>query len=767
MNRVKYSILTIFGIIILAGSIFSTSKPVSAATIQDMKNKFPNGAYWNHVVKSGHRYSNYQDQGSCNNPDGYTWTPCDTHKGNVGVGGHDCNSFQNAMQCCGFAKKLAYDLYGSTHVSWGTTTLANAKIGDVMHYKGAGADATNGHWVMIIGKNGNTLTFGECNVGSNCKISWGRTLDISRVSSYTIYSAPWAASLGGGSSVPSTTITFQDQNINHTWDTNAEVYVKIMNPGKQTVSKVGCYLYDESGTLLKSYSEDCNLSTSYVNYNCNFNNDMKYTLKPGTTYKYVAYAIVNGTEYKDSGRSFKTTGSSDTSAPVISDVSVGIFNGDSYEVRCKVTDNVGVARVQFPTWTVENGQDDIIPDWTTNSKASGTLGEDGYYTYKVNLSEHNNETGIYVTHIYAYDAAGNQSTAVAPDVNIPKYCLYFLNSGIDAVQGKDACILEARITLNDAVEFTSAKMITKVEKDGKTITQEKDLGSFTTKENSYYYFEQLVDRRDFENAEGTYTTTCILVDAEGETTQASVQYDMAQLQNNLYMKATVGDELNLKEASGLTEDGWAYSMNQYYQKDIFCYVSEKSSGTITCNKAGRVYIIWENSVSGEKYLQILDISEKPVSGQEQTQGSAQTGTQTGTQNGGQSQKPGNSGNKTTVSSNVKKGSSGSNAGTSVNNNVRSVVVRPPAKVRGVTLRAKKKALTAGWWYTSGSSGYQVVCSRSRKFTGKKTAYTKNISVKIRGLKRKKTYYVKVRAYVVNNGKRVYGKWSSVKKCRVK
>ncbi len=182
-------------------------------------------------------------------------------------------------------------------------------------------------------------------------------------------------------------------------------------------------------------------------------------------------------------------------------------------------------------------------------------------------------------------------------------------------------------------------------------------------------------------------------------------------------------------------------MNQYYQRDIFCHVSKKSDGVVVCNKAGRVYIIWENSVSGEKYLQILDISEKPVSNQKHIQGSSQTGTQPEVK----SQK----------------------SRTSVNKNMRTVVIKAPAKVRGVTLRGKKKALKASWQYISGSSGYQVICSRSRKFSKKKKIYTKGTSVKIRRLKRKKTYYVKVRAYTVKNGKRVYGKWSKVKKCRVR
>ena len=105
---------------------------------------------------------------------------------------------------------------------------------------------------------------------------------------------------------PELSISFADFNQNAVWETNAEMYTKIMNPGKAVVSSVGCYLYSNNGTLLKSYSEQCGLSTSYINYNCNINNDMKYTLQPGTTYKFVLYSVVNGKEYRDVMRNFTT-----------------------------------------------------------------------------------------------------------------------------------------------------------------------------------------------------------------------------------------------------------------------------------------------------------------------------------------------------------------------------------------------------------------------------------------------------------------------------
>ncbi len=119
----------------------------------------------------------------------------------------------------------------------------------------------------------------------------------------------------GGGTTSDISVSFADFNQNAVSDTNAEVYIKVMNPNKANVTAVGCNLYNSTGTLLKSYTESCNYTTSYVNYNCNFNNDMKYTLSPGTTYRFELFAVVNGKEYKDQVRQFTTTGTIKTPTP--------------------------------------------------------------------------------------------------------------------------------------------------------------------------------------------------------------------------------------------------------------------------------------------------------------------------------------------------------------------------------------------------------------------------------------------------------------------
>ena len=92
----------------------------------------------------------------------------------------------------------------------------------------------------------------------------------------------------------------------------------------------------------------------------------------------------------------------DTTSPIISNVKVTEITDTGYTVTCNVSDNVGVTKVQFPTWTDANGQDDLI--WHNGTISGNTA------TYRVNISNHNNERGCYYnTHIYAFDAAGNQA----------------------------------------------------------------------------------------------------------------------------------------------------------------------------------------------------------------------------------------------------------------------------------------------------------------------------------------------------------------------
>lgn len=147
-------------------------------------------------------------------------------------------------------------------------------------------------------------------------------------------------------------------------------------------------------------------------------------------YSYSVYAVnVGAGNDKIIDFGFLKVPAVDTTSPEISNVQVTNVTTEGYDVSCTVTDDVGVNRVQFPTWTDANGQDDLLSEWSTNPKASGTRNGD-VWTFHVNIADHNNERGTYWTHIYAYDDAGNvQSVASGGVVPEPDPILTFNANG--------------------------------------------------------------------------------------------------------------------------------------------------------------------------------------------------------------------------------------------------------------------------------------------------------------------------------------------------
>jgi ricin B lectin len=72
--------------------------------------------------------------------------------------------------------------------------------------------------------------------------------------------------------------------------------------------------------------------------------------------------------------------------------------------------------VQFPTWTIYGGQDDLDYSWPTSSFCAGTNLGNGTWKYHVSASNHNNEAGQYETDIYIY---GKKHSAFA--IGIPQF----------------------------------------------------------------------------------------------------------------------------------------------------------------------------------------------------------------------------------------------------------------------------------------------------------------------------------------------------------
>jgi Rieske Fe-S protein len=84
-------------------------------------------------------------------------------------------------------------------------------------------------------------------------------------------------------------------------------------------------------------------------------------------------------------------------------------------------------------------------------------------------------------------------------------------------------------------------------------------------------------------------------------------------------------------------------------------------------------------------------------------------------------------------------------------------------------RSRKGSIKVSWAKVSDASGYELQYSTSSKFKGAKTKKISKAKTTytLKKLKSGKIYRVRIRAYKIAEGKKVYGSYSKVRKVRVK
>ena len=93
----------------------------------------------------------------------------------------------------------------------------------------------------------------------------------------------------------------------------------------------------------------------------------------------------------------------------------------------------------------------------------------------------------------------------------------------------------------------------------------------------------------------------------------------------------------------------------------------------------------------------------------------------------------------------------------------------PARVQVRAKALKGKKVKVSLKKTAEAKGYEIVYSTNVNFTKKTTKKisTKNLTKTIKKLKKKKTYYIKARAYKLDGKTKVYGRWSLIRKVTIK
>ena len=133
----------------------------------------------------------------------------------------------------------------------------------------------------------------------------------------------------------------------------------------------------------------------------------------GESGEYITHIYVydaNG-RYALKGENITVSSQAVSQTPAIADVSVTELSSSGYRVTAKISAPAGVKKVQMPTWTSANGQDDLV--WHEATVSGDTA------TFYIPASAHKGESGAYLTHIYLYDNNGTLAPVKGVDVTVP------------------------------------------------------------------------------------------------------------------------------------------------------------------------------------------------------------------------------------------------------------------------------------------------------------------------------------------------------------
>ncbi|HEM6266872.1 TPA: GBS Bsp-like repeat-containing protein [Streptococcus suis] len=148
----------------------------------------------------------------------------------------------------------------------------------------------------------------------------------------------------------------------------------------------------------------------------------KYTVKKSEhkneTGSYISHVYYQGKDGKRTyiGATTATVPVAPTPEKASGKITVSNINASAgtYDVVIsEVKSPVALDKVLVPTWTSNKGQDDII--WHEASRQS-----DGSYKYTVKKSEHKNETGNYISHVYYQGKDGKRTYIGATTATVPE-----------------------------------------------------------------------------------------------------------------------------------------------------------------------------------------------------------------------------------------------------------------------------------------------------------------------------------------------------------
>ena len=224
-----------------------------------------------------------------------------------------------------------------------------------------------------------------------------------------------------------------------------------------------------------------------------------------------------------------------TAEPTITAASVSDVNpsGGTYKVTATIQAPAGLSRVQFPAWTADGGQDDLIENWSNDMKVSGSVTSLGGDTYKavyvVNTADHNREYGVYNTQVYAYDTLGRSAKWECAPVDMGKV------PTITKVEIKNVNYTTGLYTVyvyvDDPAAVARVQFPTWTEKNGQDDLAENwetDTSVSGTRQDGSNFWSYTVKRSDHNGEEGNYITNIYVYNTAGQYAFYKLTMDLSK-----------------------------------------------------------------------------------------------------------------------------------------------------------------------------------------------------------------------------------------------
>ncbi len=350
--------------------------------------------------------------------------------------------------------------------------------------------STNNHWVVAYGYEGDGTDFSKIKI--MCPARSGSTPNAyfttlgstncttSNLSSAKVVNGGFLESVNGNTVIAKKEGIFRNFEVTNSATADATIGCLLRSNGKYghncndfgflistNKNMNGAETIRESklnSSLMKNgVFEDVNgmsykMSKWYKSYNSSTDYYVQFFIeKNGITIKSPIYPFKGGNPEPIEG---------DVKPPTVTSARISSVRNSCYRVIVKATDDVGVSKVAFPSWTEKNGQDDLAKDWANDSSiTTSELTQNNNYSVVIDFKDHNNESGKYITQIYAYDAAGN--SVCGASLEIVRYILSSYNVSLNV--GKTQTLsFTPQLAEGIGVTWTSSDTsVAKVDSNGK------------------------------------------------------------------------------------------------------------------------------------------------------------------------------------------------------------------------------------------------------------------------------------------------------------